>query len=43
VRSRIHLDTLVGMGISNFIALAILITAAATLHAGGVTDIQTTA
>jgi Mn2+/Fe2+ NRAMP family transporter len=41
--NRIHLDTLVGMGISNFIALAILITAAATLHAGGVTDIQTTA
>ena len=33
--NRIHLDTLVGMGISNFIALAILITAAATLHAGG--------
>jgi Mn2+/Fe2+ NRAMP family transporter len=31
------------MGISNFIALAILIAAAATLHAGGVTDIQTTA
>jgi Mn2+/Fe2+ NRAMP family transporter len=41
--NRIHLDTLVGMGISNFIALAILVTAAATLHAGGVTDIQTTA
>lgn len=41
--NRIHLDTLVGMGISNFIALAILITAAATLHVGGVTDIQTTA
>jgi Mn2+/Fe2+ NRAMP family transporter len=36
----IHLDTLIGMGISNFIALAILITAAATLHASGVMDIQ---
>ena len=36
--NRIHLDTLIGMGISNFIALAILITAAATLHANGVTD-----
>ena len=41
--NRIHLDTLIGMGISNFIALAILITAAATLHANGVTDVQTTA
>jgi hypothetical protein len=41
--NRIHVDTLVGMRISNFIALAIVITAAATLHAGGVTDIQTTA
>ena len=31
------------MGISNFIALAIMVTAAATLHANNVTDIQTTA
>jgi thioredoxin reductase len=31
------------MGFSNFIALAIVITAAATLHANGVTDIQTSA
>jgi Mn2+/Fe2+ NRAMP family transporter len=31
------------MGFSNFIALAIVITAGATLHANGVTDIQTSA
>jgi Mn2+/Fe2+ NRAMP family transporter len=41
--NRIHLDTFVGMGFSNFIALAIVITAAATLHANNVTDIQTSA
>ena len=41
--NRIHLDTFVGMGFSNFIALAILITAAATLHANNVADIQTSA
>jgi NRAMP (natural resistance-associated macrophage protein)-like metal ion transporter len=41
--NRIHLDTFVGMGFSNVIALAIMITAAATLHANNVTDIQTTA
>jgi NRAMP (natural resistance-associated macrophage protein)-like metal ion transporter len=41
--NRIRLDTFVGMGFSNFIALAILITAAATLHANNVTDIQTSA
>jgi NRAMP (natural resistance-associated macrophage protein)-like metal ion transporter len=41
--SRIQLDTLVGMGFSNLIALAIMITAAATLHANSVTDIQTSA
>jgi Mn2+/Fe2+ NRAMP family transporter len=40
--NRIHLDTLVGMGFSNFIALAIMITAA-TLHANNVSDIQTSA
>ena len=38
---RIRLDTYVGMAISNLIALFIVITAAATLHAHGVTDIQT--
>lgn len=41
--SRIGLDTLVGMGISNAIALAILITAASTLHVGKMTDIETSA
>lgn len=41
--NRIHLDTFIGMGFSNFIALAIMITAAATLHANNVTDIQTSA
>ena len=41
--NRIHLDTFVGMGFSNFIALAIMITAAATLHANNITDIQTSA
>lgn len=41
--NRIHLDTFVGMGFSNLIALAIMITAAATLHANNVTDIQTSA
>ena len=40
---RIRLDTMVGMGISNFIALAIIITTAATLHDKGITDIQTSA
>lgn len=40
---RIELDTLAGMGISNLIALAIMITAAATLHAANVTDIETSA
>ena len=39
--ARIQLDTLVGMGISNIIALFIMVTTAATLHAHGVTDIQT--
>jgi NRAMP (natural resistance-associated macrophage protein)-like metal ion transporter len=41
--ARIQLDTLVGMGISNIIALFIMITTAATLNAHGVTDIQTSA
>jgi NRAMP (natural resistance-associated macrophage protein)-like metal ion transporter len=40
---RIRLDTMVGMGISNLIALAIIITTAATLHSKGITDIQTSA
>ena len=38
--SRIRADTIVGMAFSNLIALSIIITAAATLHAAGKTDIQ---
>ena len=38
---RIRTDTIVGMGISNLIALCIIFATAATLHANGVTDIQT--
>lgn len=41
--NRIHLDTFIGMGFSNFIALAIMITTAATLSANNITDIQTSA
>lgn len=40
---RIRADTIIGMGFSNLIALSIIITAAATLHAAGKTDIQTSA
>jgi Mn2+/Fe2+ NRAMP family transporter len=39
--ARIQLDTLVGMAFSNLIALFIVLTTAATLHAHGITDIQT--
>jgi Mn2+/Fe2+ NRAMP family transporter len=39
---RIRLDTYVGMGFSNLVALAIMITAGATLHANGITDIDST-
>jgi NRAMP (natural resistance-associated macrophage protein)-like metal ion transporter len=38
---RIRIDTYVGMGFSNAVALFIILTTAATLHAHGVTDIQT--
>ena len=38
---RIRIDTYVGMGLSNLVALFIMITTAATLHAHGVTNIQT--
>jgi NRAMP (natural resistance-associated macrophage protein)-like metal ion transporter len=41
--SRIRADTIVGMAFSNIIALSIIFTAAATLHAAGKTDIQTSA
>jgi NRAMP (natural resistance-associated macrophage protein)-like metal ion transporter len=40
---RIRIDTYVGMGLSNAVALFIILTAAATLNAHGVTDIQTSA
>ena len=39
--ARMQIDTLVGMGLSNIIALFIMLTTAATLNAHGVTDIQT--
>ena len=39
--ARMQLDTIVGMGFSNIIALFIMLTTAATLHAHGVTNIQT--
>ena len=38
---RIEIDTYVGMAFSNLVALAIIVTTAATLHAAGTTDIQT--
>jgi NRAMP (natural resistance-associated macrophage protein)-like metal ion transporter len=40
---RIRIDTLVGMALSNLVALFIIVSTAATLHAHGVTDIQTSA
>jgi NRAMP (natural resistance-associated macrophage protein)-like metal ion transporter len=40
---RIRIDTYVGMGLSNLVALFIVITTAVTLNANGVTDIQTSA
>jgi len=39
--SRIRVDTWVGMAFSNVVALCIIFATAATLHAHGVTDIQT--
>jgi len=41
--SRIRVDTLVGMAVSNLVALAILVTAAATLHTGTVRQIESAA
>ena len=40
---RIRTDTLVGMAFSNLVALAIIVTTAATLHVRGITDIATSA
>jgi NRAMP (natural resistance-associated macrophage protein)-like metal ion transporter len=39
--SRMRFDTWFGMGYSNLVSMFIIITTAATLHAHGVTDIQT--
>jgi Mn2+/Fe2+ NRAMP family transporter len=41
--ARIRVDTYIGMGFSNLIAFFIMLTAAATLHAHGMTDIQSSA
>jgi NRAMP (natural resistance-associated macrophage protein)-like metal ion transporter len=40
---RIRLDTFFGMAVSNLVALAIMLSTAATLHASGKADIQTAA
>ena len=40
---RINIDTYVGMGLSNTIALFIIIATAATLHQSGILDIETSA
>lgn len=40
---RINLDTYIGMAFSNLVAFFIMVTAAATLHVQGVTDITTSA
>src|SRR6202165_1390584 len=41
--ARIKIDTYIGMAFSNLIAFFIMLTTAATLHAHGITDIQTSA
>jgi Mn2+/Fe2+ NRAMP family transporter len=41
--ARIQLDTVVGMGFSNLVALAILLTAAATLHRAGIREVTSAA
>lgn len=40
---RIEVDTIIGMAFSNLVALAIIVTTAATLGVHGITDIQTSA
>lgn len=40
---RIKVDTIIGMGFSNLIAFFVILSTAATLHASGITDIQTSA
>lgn len=41
--ARIRLDTTVGMGFSNLVALAIMVTSAATLYRSGITNIDSAA
>ena len=41
--ARIRLDTLIGMGLSNLVGLAILVTTAATVRHGGIHDIRSAA
>ncbi|MDH6231955.1 NRAMP (natural resistance-associated macrophage protein)-like metal ion transporter [Mesorhizobium soli] len=41
--ARIRQDTFVGMGLSNLVALSIMMTAAATLHVNGITQIESSA
>lgn len=41
--SRIKIDNLIGMGFSNFVAFCIILTVAVTLHANGVTNIDSSA
>jgi len=41
--ARIRLDTIAGMGLSNLVALAIIVTVAATLHRAGITNIESSA
>jgi NRAMP (natural resistance-associated macrophage protein)-like metal ion transporter len=41
--NRIEIDTWIGMGFSNLVALAIMTTTAATLNRAGIVDIQTSA
>lgn len=38
---RMRMDTMIGMGVSNLVAFFLIVTTAATLHANGITDIQT--
>jgi len=40
---RIGVDTIAGMAFSNLVSLAIMVTTAATLHASGITNIETSA
>ncbi len=41
--ARIRVDTYAGMGLSNAVALFIILTTAATLHAAGIRDVETSA